>query len=112
MTQDAYVQQRGAQVIGVPMKDIAHITLRGVFGGDASYSQVDERDYRNAVLGVGQIFGGVRPRRARRTPDSLAFIDTRTDEPVIIAEDNSFTDLPVLDELLRTYVENARRRKN
>jgi hypothetical protein len=113
MTPDAYVQQRGAEIVAVPMNNVAHVTLRGVFGGDASYSQsVDERDYRNAVMGIGQMFGGSRSRRARRTPDSLAFVDTRNDAPVIIAEDNSFTELPVLEEMLRTYVENAQRRKH
>lgn len=110
MTPENYVQQRGARIIVVPMSEISHITLRGVFGGDASYSTVDDRDLKNAVMGVGQMFGGgARPRRARRTPDSLAFVDARDDSPVVIAEDNSFAELPVLEELLRTYVDNARR---
>jgi hypothetical protein len=113
MTPNLYVQQRGANITSVPMDAIEHITLRGVFGGDASYTQVNDRDVSHAVMGLGQMLGGSQARRARRTPDSLAFVDTRTDKPVTVAEDNSFTDLAVLEELLRTYVDNARRaRKN
>ncbi len=113
MTPELYVQQRGANIVSVPMIDIEHITLRGVFGGDASYTQIDERNVSHAVLGLGQMLGGSQSRRARRTPDSLAFVDTRSAKPITIAEDNSFADLPVLEELLRTYVDNARRaRKN
>jgi hypothetical protein len=113
LTPEAYVQQRGATFINVPLIAIENITLRGVFGGDVSYTQVDDSNPRNAVLGFGQIMGGTRARRPRRTPDSLAFVDSRTERVITIAEDNSFTDLPVLEELLRNYVENARRdRKN
>jgi hypothetical protein len=109
MTPELYVQQRGAKIVSVPMGEIAHITLRGVFGGDASYTTINESDPNNAVLGFGSLFGGVRPRRPRRTPDSLAFVDARTDEPITIAEDNSFADLPVLEEILRNYVDTANR---
>ena len=109
MTPEYYVQQRGDRIVSVPMDQISHITLRGVFGGDASYSTIDERNPNNAVIGFGQMLGGVRPRRPRRTPDSLAFVDTRDDSAITVAEDNSFAELPILEELLRNYVESSRR---
>jgi hypothetical protein len=112
MTPEWFVQQQGDKISSIPLIDIENITLRGVFGGDASYTQVNESDPRHAVLGFGQIMGGSRARRPRRTPDSLAFVDSRTGQVITIAEDNSFTDLPVLEELLRTYVEGARARKH
>ena len=109
MTPHLYVQQRGARIISVPMDQIGHITLRGVFGGDASYSTVNEHDPKYAVMGVGQMFGGARSRRPRRTPDSLAFVDMRDESAITVAEDNSFAELPILEELLRNYVDSALR---
>ena len=112
MTPDLYVQQRGAAIVSVPMRDIDHITLRGVFGGDAAYTQMNDLDVDNAVMNFSRMLGGSRSRRPRRTPDSLAFVDARSDAPVTIAEDNSFADLPVIEEILRNYVNNARRARN
>lgn len=108
LTPDLYVQQRGALIISVPMREIDHITLRGVFGGDAAYTQRSDLNIENAVMSFGRMFSGNQMRRARRTPDSLAFIDARTDAPITVAEDNSFADLPVIEELLRNYVTSAR----
>ncbi|MBA3823356.1 MAG: hypothetical protein H0X24_05530 [Ktedonobacterales bacterium] len=108
LTPDLYVQQRGSRIISVPMGEIDHITLRGVFGGDPSYTQNSEVSVDNAVLSVGRMLGGSRTHRARRTPDSLAFVDARTDAPIMVAEDNSFAELPVIEELLRNYVNSAR----
>lgn len=109
MTPDYYVQQRGGTIIMVPMDAIGNITLRGVFGGDASVVQSQDLDVNNAVMSLGRFMGGSAHRRQRRTPDSLAFVDGRTEEVITVADDNSHTDLPVLDELLRNYVEAARR---
>jgi hypothetical protein len=108
LTPELYVQQRGDRIISVPMRSIDHITLRGVFGGDAAYTQRSDLQVENAVMSFGRMFGGNQMRRARRTPDSLAFIDARTDAPITIAEDNSFAELPVIEELLRNYVTSAR----
>ena len=109
MTPDLYVQQRGARIISVPMDQVSHITLRGVFGGDTAYTTIDERNPQNAVMSFGQMLGGARPRRARRTPDSLAFVDARDASAITVAEDNNFAELPILEELLRNYVESAYR---
>jgi hypothetical protein len=110
MTPETLVLQRGDKITLVPMEAIIHLTLRGVFGGDPSYSQVDDRDVRHAVMGFN-LFGnfGGGSRRARRTPESLAFVDSRTEAVVVVADDNSFAELPVLEELLRNYIENAQR---
>jgi len=112
MTPETFVQQTGNRTITLPMYEIGHITLRGVFGGDATYSTRDERDYRTAIITPGQILGGRQSHRRRRTPDSLAFVDLRDGSDITVAKDNAFTDLPVLDELLRNYVDAARKAHN
>jgi hypothetical protein len=108
MTPDTYVQQVGSRIVAVPMGSIANITLRGVFGGNADNLA---RDATVPTYGqmVGRMFGGSQAHRTRRTPDSLAFVDTRTDEIVVVAEDNSFAHLALIEEMLRTYVDAARR---
>ncbi len=109
LTPEVFVQQRGKTITEVPLRNVANLTLRGVFGGNVAYTQYDERDPRNAAFSLNQMLGGRQTQRARRTPDSLAFIDTRTDSPVIIAEDNSFGELPIIEELIRQYVESMPR---
>lgn len=109
MTPEFYVQQRRETIIMVPMRDITNITLRGVFGGDASVVQAQDLNVDNAVMNFGRFMGGSAHRRQRRTPDSLAFVDARTETVITVSDDNSHTDLPVLDELLHNYVEAARR---
>lgn len=111
MTPETYVQQRGSRVIAVPMEEIEKITLRGAVLDESVYRRHDMA-VENAVMTPAQMFGGRQSQRVRRSPDSLAFIDARDDSQVIIAEDNSFTELPILENLLVTYVEAARRAHN
>lgn len=112
LTPDHFVQQRGAQVIAVPTDAIEAITLRGVFGGvDDTLAQ--DRDVLNASMNFTRFLGGTQRHRTRRTPDSLAFVDRRNQQEVVVAEDNSFTELPVLEEYLRRYAAGeARLRTN
>jgi hypothetical protein len=112
MTPDTFVEQTGNRLVALPMHEIGHITLRGVFGGDTSYATRDERDYRTAVVSPIQLLGGRQTHRRRRTPDSLAFVDLRDGSDITVAKDNAFTELPILDELLRNYVEAARKAHN
>lgn len=109
LTPELFVEQQGAKITAVPLREISNLTLRGVFGGDLTFAQRDERDPRAAALGVGQLFGGRQMHRPRRTPDSLAFVDLRTDTPVVVAEDNSFAELPILEELIRDYIASVPR---
>ncbi len=111
LTPEQYVQQQRAKIIDVPLIDIDHITLRGVFGGGIAMSKYDQRDPRNATLTIPEFLGGRQSHRQRRTPDSLAFIDTRTNTLIVVAEDKSFAELGVLEELLRDHVNEARKRK-
>ena len=108
LTPEQFVQQTGSRVTSLAMTDIGHITLRGVFGGDLNHVPYSDRDAGGAVLTMNRMLGGQQGRRTRRTPDSLAFVDMRTDAVIEIAQDNSFTDLPVLEELLRSYVDAIR----
>lgn len=112
MTPELFIQQTGKHIITLPWNAIGHITLRGVFGGEAAVTVADERDYRTGVVGFSQMLGGRQNNRPRRSPDSLSFVDLRNDMVIKVAEDNSFTDLPVLEELLRNYVDAAHVRKS
>lgn len=107
-TPDRYVQQVGGKTIDVPLNEITHITLRGVFGGTQA-SKLSDQDVTVAAFNMQQFFGGRQLHRQRRTPDSLAFVDERDGSVVVVADDNSYTDLAVLDELLHVYTEGARR---
>ncbi len=111
LTPEQYVQQRRAKIVDVPLIDIEHITLRGVFGGGIAMSQYEQRDPRSAALTIPAFFGGKQSHRQRRTPDSLAFIDSRSNAVVVVAEDKSFAELGVLEELLRDHVNEARKNK-
>ncbi len=109
MTPDLYVQQTGGRLVAVPMGDITSITLRGVFGGLPHGGARDMAQPPSFGLMINQFFGGSQTHRTRRTPDSLAFVDNRDQSVVVVAEDKSFAELPVIEELLRNYVENALR---
>ncbi len=112
MTPETFVQQTGNRVVSLPMHEIGHITMRGVFGGDATYTTRDDSDFRAAVVSPMQLLGGRRTQRPRRTPDSLAFVDLRDGTDITVAKDNAFAELPILDQLLRTYVDAARKAHN
>ncbi len=50
----------------------------------------------------------MRQRRKRmRTPTTLAFLDTRTDAEVVLANDSSFGDPFTIAALLKQYTGNA-----
>lgn len=106
LTPESFVQQNGKQIINVPMSEIEHITLRGVFGG-TSQEKID-RNYQSAVISPTQMFTGRLAHRARKTPESLSFVDSRTKNIIVISEDSAFAELEILEDLLRTYVDAAR----
>jgi len=107
MTPEQFVEQKGTKTIAVPMKAIENITLRGAFGG-LEHAGYRDDDYRTGVITFQQMLGGRQSQRRRRTPDSLAFVDSNTGKVITIAEDNGFANLAVIEEILRTYVDNAR----
>lgn len=106
MTPDDYIKLEPGRVTHVPMDQIDSITLKGVqplpdpvVTGE-TFAGID-RSVLNRVLGVF--------RRQPKVSPSLAFRDMRTDAEVVVSLDNSFDELPVLDEVLRLHVDAKER---
>jgi len=114
LTPEDFVKQEGDKIIHVPCVNIRHVTARGTPPPDRSAS--DENQVRHVstmgenmagfFIGHGLVGprSGSRPRRrGRRTPTTLAFIDTRTEREVIVATDNAFGDTFMIAALLKQY---------
>ena len=123
LTPEDFVKQEGNKIIHVPCINIRHVTARGlpppdrtpptgsvvdqVSGiGDNAASLVFGRRVVNYIAGRDGGEGNSR-RRGRRTPTSLAFIDTRTDREVIITNDKSFGDTFQIAAVIKQYAEAA-----
>lgn len=121
LTPDDFVKQEGQKIIHVPCVNIRHVTARGTPPPDRTPPDGNVADQ---ISGVGDntaslVFGRrivnfVRGkpddntrRRGRRTPTSLAFIDTRTDREVIVTNDKSFGDTFHIAAVLKEYASAA-----
>ncbi|HZO70713.1 MAG TPA: hypothetical protein VFB60_00845 [Ktedonobacteraceae bacterium] len=114
ITPDHFVKQEGNKIILVPLEHVRHVTARGLPPTDRTPPPQAERGVRG-VPGVGEgitglLFGrglsssGTRWRRKRmRTPTSLAFIDTRTDNEVTVVTDEAYGDPFAIGGLLKQY---------
>lgn len=104
MTPNDFVKQSPGRTLHVPMASVAYVTLTGV---KAPPNPDTERAYAQTLMmmrrygSVMGIPGGYR--REMRRPPSLAFLDTRTQSEVIVATDDAFDQLPVLEEVLNLY---------
>lgn len=114
ITPDNFVKQEGNKIIQVPLEHVRHVTARGLPPPDRTPPSEQERGVRG-VPGMGEgmvgfLFGrglstsGTRWRRKRmRTPTSLAFIDTRTDNEVTVVTDDAYGDPFAIASLLKRY---------
>jgi hypothetical protein len=121
LTPDDFVKQEGNKIIHVPCVNIRHVTARGTPPPDrtpptgSAVEQVSSAGEnaasfllgRRMVGALGSRTGGNSRRKGRRTPTTLAFVDTRTDREVIIANDNSFGDTFYIAALLKEYAASA-----
>ena len=117
LTPDDFVKQEGNKIIHVPCINIRHVTARGTpppdrtpptGSGVEQISGMGENTAsfflgRGMVNALGSRSGGSARKRGRRTPTTLAFIDTRTDREVIVTNDNSFGDTFQIAALLKQY---------
>jgi hypothetical protein len=114
ITPEDFVKQEKQKVTHVPLTCVQHITARGVPPPErtAAPGENTVRDIPGVgenvtsfFLGRGLVPSGQRwLRRRRRAPTSLAFIDTRTDEEVIVVTDGSFGDPFMIAAQLKRYV--------
>jgi len=112
ITPDDFVQQEGSKIVHVPLIYVHHVTARGAPPPErATPGKTALRELPGAGENVaGFIFGrgfspqGFRQRRRRmRTPTTLAFLDSREDVEVIVANDSSYGDPFTIAALLKQY---------
>lgn len=104
MTPDDFLKVTPQRIIHVPMAEVTYVTLKGV---KPPPNPDTERAVSQTLLMMRR-YGGVMgipgvSRREFRRPPSLAFLDRRTKREVIVATDDSFDQLPVLEEILNLY---------
>jgi len=121
LTPDDFVKQEADKIIHVPCVNIRHVTARGTPPPDRTpptesvieeVSGVGENTAslflgRRLVGAMGSRSGKNTRRKSRRTPTSLAFIDTRTDREVIVTNDNTFGDPFHIAAVLKDYASTA-----
>jgi len=111
ITPEAFVQQEGEKVVHVPLMYVRNVTARGAPPPDrsASSTQLDTRSHASdnvigLIAGRGFTSSGLRYRSKRmRTPTTLAFVDSRTDNEITIATDSSYGDPFMIAALLKQY---------
>ena len=105
MTPDDFLKSTPHAIVHVPMENVQLVTLRGV----RTNAQQSGQELR--TLGAG---GGIRispfiRQRQPKTAPTLAFVDGRDERTVLIATDDSFESLYVLEQMLNDYVANKQR---
>jgi hypothetical protein len=114
ITPQDFVKQEGKKVISVPLSHVRYVTARGKPLPDQTMPTPEEstvKDVPNAsenmlgfVFGRGLTSSGKRWRRGRmRTPTSLAFLDARSDNEVVVVDDTSYGDPFLIAAILKQH---------
>jgi hypothetical protein len=117
ITPDDFVKQEGDKVVHVPLSYVRHVTARGArpperAPGRDAMGEVPKAGENLAGFVFGRAFSpaGMRLRRKRmRTPTTLAFVDSRTDDEVVIATDNSYGDTFEIAAFLKQYAASVQK---
>jgi hypothetical protein len=117
ITPNDFVKQNGKKVIHVPMEHIRHVTARGKQPVDRSMESAREdakissagdiATTRMFGRGFTDVVAGRKLSKRARTPNTLAFIDGRTDTEVIVLNDLSFGDVHAIGTTLNEYAASA-----
>jgi len=120
ITSDEFVMQDGEDIRHVPLMYIRHITARGIVPPDRTAPKgavVSNMPHVGENLS-GFLFGrGFIPtvsrwrtrRRAKHTPSTLGFIDSRTNTEVIIKDYNLYGDPSTIATLMKDYTSSVQR---
>ncbi len=112
ITPQDFVKQEGNKIVTVPLTSIRYVTARGTPPPDRTaprgsvVSQMPSMGERMSGFFLGQAAtreGARTHRRHRRTPTTLAFVDTRTDDEVVVVTDGSYGDPFMIAALLKQY---------
>jgi len=121
LTPDDFVKQEENKIVHVPCINIRHVTARGTPPPDRTpptgspVEQVSGMGENAASLffgrriasSLGSGSGKNSRRKGRRTPTTLAFVDTRTEREVIVTNDNAFGDTFQIAAVLKQYASSA-----
>lgn len=114
ITPDEFVKQEGKKIISVPLANVSQVTARGTPPPDRTPGKQSEvrqiPGLRERVTGLfaGPVaVGEGARRRRRRLPTSLAFVDTRTNDEVIVATDGAYGDPFMIAALLKQHASAA-----
>ncbi|HAG99093.1 MAG TPA: hypothetical protein DCL75_09610 [Ktedonobacter sp.] len=115
ITPNEFVKQEGEKVIHVPLTHVRHVTARGAKPPDRSTRSIENRPDLNAGENVLSLFAGrsltssgMRWRMKRmRTPTTLAFVDSRSENEVLVVDDKSHGDPFMIAALLKQYAASA-----
>lgn len=115
ITPNEFVKQEGKKVIHVPLTNVRHVTARGAKPPDRSARSVENRADPNVGENVLSLFAGrsltssgMRWRMKRmRTPTTLAFVDSRSENEVLVVDDKSHGDPFMIAALLKQYAASA-----
>lgn len=116
ITLDDFVKQEGKNIVRVPLVNVQFVTARGLPPPDRT--PPEEQGVRQVpsagentvgfIMGRGLLPSGRRwLSRRRRTPTTLAFVDTRTDKEVIVATDKGYGDPFLIASFLKQYAASA-----
>lgn len=113
ITPDDFVKKEGKKVIHVPLEYVRHVTARGKPPVDRSMESA-RQDARvgSSGEGIASMIVGRRVaesdrrgsgRKRMRTPTTLAFIDGRTEEEVLVVTDTAYGDPFMIAAHLKEY---------
>ena len=112
ITPEDFVKQEGSKIVTVPLMNIRYVTARGKRPPDRTVpkgsviAQLPTMGERMGGFFLGHAAtreGASMHRRRRRTPTTLAFVDTRTDDEVVVVTDGAYGDPFVIAALLKQY---------
>lgn len=119
ITPNEFVKQEGEKVIHVPLTNVRHVTARGAKPPDRSTGSIENRFDPSVRENVSSLFAGrtltssltssgMRWRMKRmRTPTTLAFVDSRSEDEVLVVDDKSHGDPFMIAALLKQYAASA-----
>jgi energy-coupling factor transporter transmembrane protein EcfT len=106
MTPQDFIKAEPRGVTHVPMEHVSYVTLRGV-------KHPVERDLeaqRNGLTLASHMLGTwVGNFGKPRVAPSLAFVDSRTNQEVVVSTDNSFDEMIALEEVLLIHAKGKER---
>jgi len=112
ITPEHFVKQEGEKIVTVPLTHVRYVTAKGTPPPDRTVpkgpviAQMPTAGERFSSLFMGQAVtreGSSNLRRRRRTPMSLAFVDARTEDEVIVVTDGAYGDPFMIAALLKQY---------